>query len=98
MHVPLNFVGEDKTFHMINEKTLKRVSKGAWFINSSRGEVAETGALISALNSGRLAGAVIDVWENEPDLDLSLMQKAFIAHRILQATRPTARQTVRPLL
>lgn len=79
MHVPLNFVGEDKTFHMINDKTLKKVRKGTWFINSSRGEVAETGALISALKSGRLAGAVIDVWENEPDLDLSLMHKAFIA-------------------
>jgi len=79
VHVPLTFVGEDKTFHMINEKTLKKVRKGAWFINSSRGEVADTGALIPALDSRRLAGAVIDVWENEPDLDRDLMNRAFIA-------------------
>ncbi|MCX6253670.1 MAG: 4-phosphoerythronate dehydrogenase PdxB [Bacteroidia bacterium] len=79
VHVPLNFVGEDKTYHLFNEKSFKKMKKGAWFFNSSRGEVTETSALKKALGSGKLGGAVIDVWENEPDIDLDLMTKAFIA-------------------
>lgn len=79
LHVPLNIVGEDKTYHLMNEKSFKKMKKGAWIINSCRGEVIETNSIKDALNSGRLAGAVLDVWENEPDLDLELMDKTFLA-------------------
>jgi erythronate-4-phosphate dehydrogenase len=79
LHVPLNIVGEDKTYHIINEKTTKKMKKGVWFINTSRGEVAETSAVRKALDSGRFSGAVIDVWEHEPDFDIDLMHKTFIA-------------------
>ncbi|MCX6326373.1 MAG: 4-phosphoerythronate dehydrogenase PdxB [Bacteroidia bacterium] len=79
VHVPLSIVGEDKTYHLFNEKSFKKMKKGAWFFNSSRGEVTDTGALKKALGSGKLGGAVIDVWENEPDIDNELMRKAFIA-------------------
>ena len=79
LHVPLNIVGDDNTYHFFNEKTFKRMKKGAWLFNTSRGEVVETSALKSVLLSGRLGGAVIDVWENEPDLDLELMGNIFIA-------------------
>jgi len=79
VHVPLNIVGSDKTYHLFNDKSFKKMKKGAWFINSSRGEVTETAALKKTLDSGKLAGAVIDVWENEPDIDLELMGKTFIA-------------------
>ena len=79
VHVPLNVVGEDCTYHLFNEKSFKKMKKGAWFFNSSRGEVTDTTALKKALGSGKLDGAVIDVWENEPDIDLELMAKAFIA-------------------
>ena len=72
-------MGEDKTYHLFNEKIFKKMKKGAWFFNSSRGEVTDTAALKKALGSGKLGGAVIDVWENEPDIDLELMAKAFIA-------------------
>jgi erythronate-4-phosphate dehydrogenase len=78
-HVPLNIVGEDCTFHILNNKNFKKMNKGAWFINSSRGEVVETSALKQTLLSGKLSGTVLDVWENEPDIDLELMRKAFIA-------------------
>jgi len=78
-HVPLNIVDEDCTYHLMNEKTFKKMNKGALFINSSRGEVTKTSALKQALVSGKLGGAVIDVWENEPDIDQTLMKKAFIA-------------------
>jgi erythronate-4-phosphate dehydrogenase len=79
IHVPLTIVGEDKTWHLINTKVLRKMKMGAWLINSSRGEVTDTGALSKALDSGKLAGAILDVWEHEPEIDHSLMQKAFIA-------------------
>jgi erythronate-4-phosphate dehydrogenase len=79
LHVPLNVVGEDRTYHLFSEKTFKKMKKGAWFINTSRGEVTETNALKKNLDSGKLAGAVIDVWEHEPDIDLDLMSKTFLA-------------------
>ena len=79
LHVPLNIVGEDKTYHLFTEKTFKKMRKGTWFINSSRGEVVDTLAIRTALNSGKFGGAVLDVWENEPDIDLDLMGSTFIA-------------------
>ena len=79
VHVPLNVVGEDQTYHLFNDESFKKIKRGAWFINSSRGEVTDTQALKNVLYSGRLSGAVIDVWENEPDIDLELMQQAFIS-------------------
>jgi erythronate-4-phosphate dehydrogenase len=79
LHVPLNIVDEDATWHLINDKTFKKMKKGAWFFNISRGEVTETAAFKKILSSGKLGGAVIDVWENEPDIDLELMEKTFLA-------------------
>jgi len=79
LHVPLNVVGEDCTWYLFNDMSFKKVKKGTWFINTSRGEVAETGPLIKAMESGKLGGAVIDVWENEPDIDMRLMSGTFLA-------------------
>ncbi len=79
LHVPLNIVGEDRTWHLFNEKTFKKMKKGTWFINTSRGEVTDTWALKRTLASGKLGGSILDVWENEPDIDLDLMSEAFLA-------------------
>lgn len=79
VHVPLNVVGEDYTYHLFNEERFKKMKKGAWIINSSRGEVTDTNVLKKVLNSGKLGGVVQDVWENEPDIDLELMHQVFIA-------------------
>jgi erythronate-4-phosphate dehydrogenase len=78
LHVPLNVVNEDNTYHLFDEESFEQMRKGAWFINSSRGEVTDTKALKKALGSGKLGGAVIDVWENEPDIDAGLLHQAFI--------------------
>jgi erythronate-4-phosphate dehydrogenase len=78
-HVPLNIVGEDCTCHFLTEKSFKKMNKGAWFLNTSRGEIAKTSSLKTAIGSGRLAGIILDVWENEPDIDLELLEKAYIA-------------------
>jgi len=72
VHVPLSFVGEYKTYQLFNEKSFNKLKKGTWFINTSRGEVTDTASLKKALETGRLGGAVLDVWENEPDIDMEL--------------------------
>jgi erythronate-4-phosphate dehydrogenase len=79
VHVPLNPEGEDRTFHLFDDETFNKVKKEVWFFNSSRGEVADTLSLKKIIQSGRLAGAVIDVWENEPAIDRELMQQAYIS-------------------
>ncbi|MGD0341715.1 MAG: 4-phosphoerythronate dehydrogenase PdxB [Bacteroidales bacterium] len=79
LHVPLNVVGEDSTYHLFDDRTFKKMKKGSWFINSSRGEVTDTPALKKVLGSGKFGGAILDVWEHEPDIDLELMAKTFLS-------------------
>jgi erythronate-4-phosphate dehydrogenase len=79
LHVPLNITGEDATWHMFDKNILASVKQGAYVFNSSRGEVIDTSSLKEAIASGRLAGAVIDVWENEPEIDLELMRQALVS-------------------
>jgi erythronate-4-phosphate dehydrogenase len=79
IHVPLNKTGPDKTFHLFDGELFAKMKDDSWLINSSRGEVVETNALKGALSSGKLSGAVLDVWENEPEIDLELLSQAFIS-------------------
>jgi erythronate-4-phosphate dehydrogenase len=79
VHVPLKLMGEDATWHLFDKDLLKIMKEGSWFINTSRGEVVNTDALKQALGSRRSLSAVIDVWENEPFIDLDLLKMAFLA-------------------
>ena len=79
LHVPLNINGQDRTLNMFNHDTFRQIRKGTWLINTSRGEVVETEALKKAIESDIVAGAVLDVWENEPELDIPLMHMSFLA-------------------
>ena len=79
LHVPLNIRGDDRTYHLIDNDTIGMMKQDAWLFNTSRGEVTDNLVLKKALADGRLAGAVLDVWENEPDIDTELMRKVFIA-------------------
>ncbi len=63
LHVNLN----ESTYHLINASRLARMKKGAILINTSRGAVVDTHALIDALRVGHLRGAGLDVLENERD-------------------------------
>jgi len=62
LHVP----GGSGTFHMINAVSMDLMKKNAILINASRGSVVDQEALIRALQTGRIAGAGLDVYENEP--------------------------------
>jgi erythronate-4-phosphate dehydrogenase len=79
VHVPLNMGFEDNTYHLLNDACLSIIKRGTWLINSSRGEVVETESVKSAIESGYMGGVVLDVWENEPFIDLDLMAKCFIS-------------------
>ena len=62
LHVPLL----DSTHHMINEEKLSLMKNTAKIINTSRGGVIDEDALYNALKNGKLGGAALDVFENEP--------------------------------
>jgi erythronate-4-phosphate dehydrogenase len=73
LHVPLTRTGPDATYHLFDEKRIRRMKRGAMLFNTSRGAVVETAALNNALQEKYLAAAVLDVWEGEPSISASLL-------------------------
>ena len=69
LHVPLN----DETHHLIGEGELALMKPTAYLVNTSRGPVVDEGALADALAEGRIAGAALDVFEREPDVEERLL-------------------------
>jgi erythronate-4-phosphate dehydrogenase len=74
LHTPLTFEGEDKTFHLADENFFKSLKKGCIFFNASRGGVVDSSALKAAIGVERLQATVLDVWENEPNIDVELLE------------------------
>jgi erythronate-4-phosphate dehydrogenase len=73
-HVPLYHKGKDKTYHLVDAKMLTHLKQDAFLINSSRGAVVNNKELKHAILEGDIAGAILDVWENEPNIDPELHQ------------------------
>ncbi len=61
LHLPLT----EETYHMVDERRLSLMKKGSYLVNTSRGDLVDTKALIEALESEHLAGAGLDVLEDE---------------------------------
>lgn len=72
-HVPLYIEGEDATFHMVNNEFLNGLGKNPIIINTCRGEVFDSQAVYDASEAGLISGLVIDCWENEPEIDMKLL-------------------------
>jgi len=73
-HVPLTQAGPDATHHLLDAARLSRLRRHAIVINTARGAVIDNAALLQALRDRRLGGAVLDVWEGEPEPDPALIQ------------------------
>jgi len=74
VHTPLTFDGPDTTHHLVDEEFLDSLKDGCVFLNASRGGVVDSAALKAAIRSRRLKAAVLDVWENEPSIDIELLE------------------------
>jgi len=79
LHTPLEKDGEYPTYHLANEDFFKKMKKGTWLINAARGAVCCSEALKQSLQCKHLGGAIIDVWENEPNIDESMLPLIEIA-------------------
>lgn len=79
LHTPLTTEGDHPTWHLINAERLAQMKPDACLINTCRGPVVDNQALKSHLAALSEFEAILDVWENEPELDLELMQRCLIA-------------------
>ena len=70
LHVPLT----SQTYHMIGAKEFQLMKNGAFLVNTSRGAIVDEKPLLTALKSGKIGGAALDVYEVEPPRDLELIK------------------------
>jgi erythronate-4-phosphate dehydrogenase len=77
LHIPLDKKGRDKTFHLLNEKNLRKIKAETIIINTSRGEVIDNTALLNE-NRAKNLKLILDVWENEPNLIIELLKETKI--------------------
>lgn len=104
LHLPLT----SSTRHLIDDIALARMKPGAYLVNMARGPIVNQAALVAALESGRLAGAAVDVFENEPpdfDSPLFRMPNVVLAphmagstHEALETIARRAAQDIRRVL
>lgn len=73
-HVPLNMEGEDRTSHLFDYNKLNSLKDGAIIINASRGPVVENDSLEMLISKKKFT-SVLDVWENEPLINMNLLLK-----------------------
>jgi len=79
LHVPITKTGPDATYHLADESSIRRMKRGSVLINSARGPVTDTVAVKRAIDDGHLRACVLDVWEGEPNPDIELVERTFIA-------------------
>jgi lactate dehydrogenase-like 2-hydroxyacid dehydrogenase len=87
LHLPLS----PETRHLINRRTLPRMRRSAFLINTSRGPLVDEEALIWALQERLIAGAALDVYAQEPHVPEALraLEHVVLAPHLGSATRET---------
>lgn len=69
-HAPLT----DETKHIVNKNTIKDMKDGVRIVNCARGGIVDEAALLAGIESGKIAGAALDVYEKEPPKDSPLLK------------------------
>jgi D-3-phosphoglycerate dehydrogenase len=91
LHLPLL----PETHHLFGRDRLARCRRGVRLVNTSRGELVDSAALLAALQSGHVAGAALDVFEQEPPADWELVRHpAVVATPHLAASTSEAQERV----
>ena len=87
LHVPLN----TQTTHLLNDRAFAMMKRNAIVINTARGPVIDEKALVRALTNGSIAGAALDVYEHEPEIEPELLKlrNVVLAPHIGSASRET---------
>lgn len=79
VHTPLTKSGDYPTYHLIGRDFVSALERKPLLLNAARGPVTDTAVLIEGLDSGKIGAVGIDCWENEPDIDRTLLGKALVA-------------------
>ena len=78
-HPTLNVDGKYRSFHLAGEEFFASLKRCRLLVNASRGAVVDNVALLAAVEQGKVESVALDVWEDEPDVMLPLLYKAYIA-------------------
>lgn len=79
-YVSLHVPATNETTDFFNAETLRQMKSGAYFINTSHGGIIKESLLADALKSGRLGGAALDVWNEEPPFSSPLIGLDKVVH------------------
>jgi D-specific alpha-keto acid dehydrogenase len=79
LHTPLNA----DTYHLLDRRRIEHMKRGAYIINTGRGSLVDTEALILALESGRLGGAALDVLEGEEGIFYADCRSRLVQNKLL---------------
>lgn len=87
--ISIHLPGGIETHHLFDEKHLHLMKRGAYLVNTGRGSVVDEQALIACLQTGHLAGAALDVFEQEPNVPEALrcLPQVILTPHIGSATR-----------
>ncbi|WP_435824902.1 2-hydroxyacid dehydrogenase [Nocardia rhamnosiphila] len=93
LHVPLNA----ETRHLVDESVLRSMKRSAILINTARGPIVDERALVTALHDGTIAGAGLDVYEDEPRLapGLAELPNTVLLPHVGSATVPVRAEMAR---
>jgi glyoxylate reductase len=92
INVPLN----EETYRMVDRSFIRKLKEGAILVNTSRGSIVDQDALIESLSAGELGGAVLDVFQDEPDVPevLYSLSNVIITPHIAGGTKTSRRNCV----